>query len=174
VQRFQDGQPYRDPFRLAQEMLFGPQEGLRVSVAAEQPGYLYIVNEGPGPSGGITYNVLHPKTTVDGGSAALAPGREVHIPAPPAYFRFDEAQGTESLWLVFAGEPVPELEAVKSAANPQDRGTIKDAAGLEGLRAFLDRHRGQAPQKIDDAGAQRTLLRAASPVLVARVKLEHR
>ena len=173
VQKYQDGKPYRDPFRLSKEMLFGPQDRLRVSLAAEQPGFLYIVNEGPGPAGGITYNVLHPKTTVAGGSAALAPGGEVHVPSAQSYFAFDEAQGTETLWLVFATEQVPELEAVKGAANPEDRGVIKDPARLEGLRAFLDRHRAEAPERTQDDGARRTVLRSSKPVLVSPLKLEH-
>jgi hypothetical protein len=173
VQRYQDGKPHRDPFRLSKEMLFGPQDRLRVSVASEQPGFLYIVNEGPGPAGGITYNVLHPKATVDGGSAALSPGGEVHIPSAQSYFALDEAQGTETMWFVFASEQVPELEAVKGAANPQDRGVIKDPARLEGLRAFLDRHRAQAPERTQDDGARRTVLRSSKPVLVSALKLEH-
>jgi serine/threonine-protein kinase len=171
VQKYQDGK-LRDPFRLSREMLFSPGDKLRVTVAAEQPGYLYIVNEGPGPGGGITYNVLHPKTTVDGGSAALAPGREVDIPSG-GYLQLDAAQGTESLWFVFAGEAVPELEAVKGAANPEDRGMIKDPARLEGLRAFLDRHRGAPAERVQDEAGRRTLLRAPGPILVSVLKLEH-
>jgi predicted Ser/Thr protein kinase len=172
MQKYQDGD-YRPPMRLAKEMVFGPRDRLRVSLAADEPGYLYVVNEGPSSTGGITYNVLHPKTTLDGGSAGLAPGREVHIPSADGFLVFDESQGTESLWLVFSREQVPELEAVKGAANPEDRGVIKDAARLNGLRAFLEQHRARSAAATPDEAARRTVLRSPAPVLVSLLKLEH-
>jgi predicted Ser/Thr protein kinase len=173
VQKYQAGKPYREPFRLAREMLFGPEDRLRVTVSSPQPGYLYIVNEGPDANGAITYNVLHPRATSDGGGAALPAGREVHIPAADRYFQFDLAQGTESLWLVFAAEAVPELEAVKGVANPVDRGVVRDAAQLQGLRSFLDRHRAQAPRAAADEASRRSVLRSPDAVLVSLLKLEH-
>ncbi|HET8647492.1 MAG TPA: hypothetical protein VFO85_18485, partial [Vicinamibacteria bacterium] len=136
-------------------------------------GYLYIVNEGPGPSGAITYNVFYPRATVDGGSAALASGREVHIPSAEGFLVFDEAQGTENLWVVFSRDQVPQLEAVKGAANPVDKGVIKDPAGLQGLRAFLEQHRGQGATATADEASRRTVLRSPGPVLVSLLKLEH-
>lgn len=173
VQKYQGGQPYREPFRLAKEMLFGPEDRLRVTVSSPQAGYLYIVNEGPDASGGITYNVLHPRTTADGGSAALPAGQEVHIPAADRYFQFDQAQGTESLWLVFAKEAVPELEAVKGVANPVDRGVVRDPGQLQGLRSFIDRHRGAAPRVTADEPARRSVLHSPDAILVSLLKLEH-
>jgi hypothetical protein len=173
VQKYEDGKPHGNPMRLSREMLFGPRDHLRVTVAGTEPGYLYIVNEGPASGGGITYNVLHPKTTVEGGSAALPPGREVHIPSADTYFTFDEAQGTENLWLIFSRRAVPELEAVKGAANPDDRGLIKDAADLQGLRTFLEQHRADAAKGAPDESARHTVLRSTSPVLVSLLKLEH-
>jgi serine/threonine protein kinase len=173
VQKYQDGKPYRDPMRLSREMLFGPQDRLRLTVTGAEPGYLYIVNEGPGPGGGITYNVLRPRTTEDGGSASLPAGREVHIPAADRYFAFDEAQGTENFWLIFARTEVPELEAVKGAANPEDRGVVKDPTGLQGLRSFLEQHRAAAAKATTDETARTTVLRAGGSVLVSLLKLEH-
>jgi hypothetical protein len=173
VQKYQDGKPYREPMRLSREMLFGPQDRLRLTVKGGEAGFLYIVNEGPGPGGGITYNVLRPRTTEEGGSASLPAGREVHIPSADRYFAFDEAQGTENFWLVFSRKEVPELEAVKGAANPQDRGVVKDPAGLQGLRSFLEQHRGAAAEARTDEVTRATILRSTDPVLVSLLKLEH-
>jgi len=173
VEKFVGGESYTEPRRLANEMLFGAGDRLRLTVAGTQPGYLYIVNEGPVPKGGITYNWLHPKATAGGGSAALSAGIEVNIPSAQSYFIMDKAPGTESLWLVFAKDQVPELEAVKGSVKPVDQGEIKDLAQLQGLRTFLDQHRGKALESTKDEGAGRTVLRSSSPVLVSRVKLEH-
>jgi Domain of unknown function (DUF4384) len=174
VQKYQDGKPYREPFRLAKEMLFGPQDRLRVTVTSPQTGFLYIVNEGPDPaSGRTTYNVLHPKATAEGGSAALSGGREIHIPSAEGYFKFDEAQGTEKLWLVFSEREVPELEAVKGLANPVNRGVIKDASQVEAVRSFLERHKDGRPQSTQDEATRRTLLRSSGPALVNLLRLEH-
>jgi hypothetical protein len=172
VQKYRNGEPYGQPRRLAQEMLFGPDDGIRVTVASSQTGYLYVVNEGPDATGGITYNVLHPRAAEGSASAAFAAGQEVHLPSAERFFKFDAAQGTESLWLVFAKEPVPELEAVKGLANPVDRGVVKDPGQLQGLRSFLDRYRGHGPQAAKDEPTGRTVLRT-SGALVSLLKLEH-
>ena len=120
--------------RMAREMLFGPDDRLRVTVSSSQPGCIYVVNEGPDPeSGGVTYNVLYPRAAGGAASATLAAGQEIHIPSPDSYFKLDQARGTESLWLIFAGKEVPELEAVKGLANPVDKGVVKDAAQVAEL-----------------------------------------
>jgi class 3 adenylate cyclase/predicted Ser/Thr protein kinase len=174
VQKYQGGQPYSSPFRMAREMLFGPDDRLRVTVTSSQAGCIYIVNEGPDPgSGQITYNVLYPRAAGGVASANLAEGQEVHIPSPDTYFKLDQARGTESLWLIFAGKEVPELEAVKGLANPNDKGVVKDPAQVAGVRRVLGRYSAARPEAVPDETTKRTLLKAKGDLLVGLLKLEH-
>jgi serine/threonine protein kinase len=171
VQKYRNGQPYREPFQLAREMLFGPDDRLRLTVASPQTGYLYIINEGPEPTGGKpSYNVLFPTTTTGGGSALLAAGQEVQIPEK-SWFKFDEVRGTERLWLALSAREVPELEAVKGLANPKDKGAIRDPGQIDALQAFLAR---QPPPPLPrEAASKRTRLKGQGDVLVSLLKLEH-
>src|SRR6266545_1657865 len=172
VQKYQGGQPYSSPFRMAREMLFGPDDRLRVTVTSSQAGCIYIVNEGPDPgSGQITYNVLYPRAAGGVASANLAEGQEVHIPSPDTYFKLDQARGTESLWLIFAGKEVPELEAVKGLANPNDKGVVKDPAQVAGVRRVLGRYSAARPEAVPDETTKRTLLKAKGDLLVGLLKL---
>jgi class 3 adenylate cyclase len=171
VQKYRNGQPYREPFQLAREMLFGPDDRLRLTVASPQTGYLYIINEGPEPTGGKpSYNVLFPTMTTGGGSALLAAGQEVQIPEK-SWFKFDEARGTERLWLALSAREVPELEAVKGLANPKDKGAIRDPGQIDAVQAFLGRQ--PAPEAVEEAARKRTLLKGQGDVLVSLLKLEH-
>lgn len=173
VQKYRNGQPYRESFQLAREMLFGPDDRLRLTVTSPQSGYVYIINEGPEPRGGKpSYNVLFPTTTTGAGSALLASGREAQIPEQ-SWFKFDEQRGTESLWLVSATREVPELEAVKGLANPTDRGVVSDPGQIDALQRFLTSHAATPPEKTEDAALKRTLLKASGDVLVNVVRLEH-
>ena len=174
VQKYQGGQPYSSPFRMAREMLFGPDDRLRVTVSSSQGGYIYVVNEGPDPgSGQITYNVLYPRAAGGAASATLAAGQEIHIPSPDAYFKLDQARGTENLWLIFAGREVPELEAVKGLANPNDKGVVKDPIQIEGVRHVLGRYSAARPETVPDETTKRTVLKAKGDLLVSLLKLEH-
>jgi predicted Ser/Thr protein kinase len=173
VQKYRNGEPYREPFRLAREMLFGPDDRLRLTMTSPQGGCLYIVNEGPALRGGKpSYNVLFPTSTTGGGSAVLAAGQRAQIPQD-SWFKFDEQAGTESLWLVFAEHEVPELEAVKGYANPNDRGVVSDPARIDALQLFLSRHAAAVPERTEDDAGKRTVLKAAGDVLVSLLKLEH-
>lgn len=174
VQRFRDGQPYREPFRLPGAMLFGVDDRVRLLVSSPQAGHLYVLNEGP-TVGSVeeTLNILFPSLTTNQGSSALEARRELAIPER-SWFAFDEAQGTERLWLVWSARQVPALEAVTGYANPEDRGRIANAAQLAAVHSYLrDPARPQAGAHADDT-AQATVLRARGEVLVNRIELAHR
>jgi hypothetical protein len=174
VQRFRGGQPYRDPFRLPGAMLFGVDDRIRLLVSSPQAGHLYVLNEGPAAGAQTdSFNILFPSPTANQGSSALVSSQEVAIPEK-SWFAFDDAQGTERVWLIWAAERVPELEAVTGYANPKDRGRIADAGQHHAVRAYIrERARSQPEPQVDDEG-QRTRLRGKGDVLVSRIELAHR
>ena len=147
VQKYRDDKPHQQPFKLSGEINFEKDYRVRLHVSSPQEGYLYILNERPAAEGAdASFNVLFPSPNANGGAARLPPGQEIQIPGQ-SWFQFDEEEGTELIWLVWAAESQPELEALKRFVNPEDRGMITDDdqaglrsfSGLFGLPAFVEK-----------------------------------
>jgi serine/threonine protein kinase len=184
VQKYRNGHPFENPFRLAGEINFEKDYQVKLNVSSPQPGFLYILNEGPstgqGPQPGSpagmldssSFVVLFPSTTANDGSSYLAENQAVEIPQQ-SWFQFDAEQGTEKLWLIFSANPVPELEAVKQFANPKDRGLINGAALNARVQKFLRAHSGAKATLEKDDEMKQTSLRIPGTVLVHAIKLEH-
>ena len=173
VQRYRDGQPYLEPFQVAGEMLFEVDFRIFLHLKSDQPGHLYIINEGPVPIDGLpSYNVLFPKPATNNGQAFREAGSEIQLPERGG-FTFDAEQGTEKLWFIWAAETVPSLEAVKGLANPQDRGVIRNRQHKAEIEQFLAEHYAQKPQVEELEEERQTLVTAAGDVLVHLIRLEH-
>ena len=166
--------PGSKPFQLPGEVIFSPGDRIRFNVASPQAGFLYIINEGPPNLAGVSsYNTLFPSATSNNGSAEIAAGQSVWIPERGVGFVFDAQAGQEKLWLICAAKPIPELEAVKSWANPRDRGQIKDPAQITALREFITLHSDVAKAVEKEDAKSQTVLHAKSDLLIRLVKLEH-
>ena len=155
-------------------MVFESDYRIFIHLTTKEDGYLYVVNEGPDSGRQAPgYNLLFPKTTMNGGEARLAPGQTLQLPESGG-FRFDDEVGKEKVWFVWTRQPAPPLEAVKGLANPQDLGVIGDEAQARAVREFLAEH-SQRPAMIESLEAeQMTRLRASGEVLVYPLLLEHR
>ncbi|HEX7330047.1 MAG TPA: protein kinase [Pyrinomonadaceae bacterium] len=170
VQKFRDDKPFQKPFRMAGEINFEEDYRIRLHVRSPQPGYLYILNEGPTESGPAEFVTLFPSETANKGSSFLTAGDVVPIPEE-SWFEFDPQQGVEKLWLVFSEEPVPDLEALKQFANPKTKGLIKDATLNKSVQTFLTN---PALTKFEvEKGETLTTVKAAGKLLVYAIKLEH-
>jgi serine/threonine protein kinase len=171
VQKFRNDKAYQPPFTLAGEINFENDYRIRVNVRSPQAGYLYIISEGP-PEGSAQpeYVILFPSTTANTGSPLLAADQVVQIPEQH-WFKFDEEQGTEKLWLVFSNDAVPELEAVKEFASTRTRGLITDPAQSKTVQNFLTTHSSSKPayEKTETL----TTLKTPGKLLVYAIKLEH-
>jgi hypothetical protein len=165
VQQYRGGRPSGEPFRLAGEMLFPADYHIRVVLSSPQSGYLYLINEAPTSSiGGLpSYNVLFPSPGT-GGSALIGAGQETPTPSAKDYFVFDEQQGEEKLWIIWATAAPPELEAVKKWVNPKDKGTVGDPREVDSVRAFLSKYSAAAPRTEKDEAGKRTVLRQSGDV----------
>jgi hypothetical protein len=87
--------------------------------------------------------------------------------------RFDDNQGTEKFWIVWAAAPVKELDAVTDAVNDQDQGEIKDSAKLRRVRDFLAKHSSPKPEVAKDSAKKQTTVKAKGDTLVNFIELEH-
>jgi serine/threonine protein kinase len=168
VQKFKDNKPYQDPFILAGEINFEATYQIRLSVRSPQAGHLYVLNEGP-ESARPGFVVLFPSPTANQGSSLLTAAQLVQIPEQ-SWFRFDEQQGVEKLWLVFSEEPVPELESVKEFANARTRGLITDPSQNSEVQNFLSSHSAK-PEA--EKGDTLTTLKTQGKLLVYPLRLEH-
>lgn len=173
VQKMRDGREYDEPFQATGQEIFEGGYQFWMNFRGDAPGYLYVVNEGPVPRDGMTsYNILYPTF---GGSAEVAGGTTVSIPPRDGPgFTFDEEEGTEKMWLVWAKAPVPELEAVKRFANPNDRGVITGPAEIGALGRFLKERGADKPQITEDAAGEETIARGTGDTLVVLQPLKHR
>jgi len=170
VQKARDGKPVGEPFALPGEMIFQADFQIRLLISSPQPGYLYILNEGPVPGAGLpSYNLLFPG---EGQSAQVAAGQTIQIPKQD-WIVFDEQQGTEKMWMVWAAGSVPELEAVKPFAQAQDGGAIRDPNRIQAVRTFLEKHQTVTPVVEKDEANKKTNVRGAGGILVKLTKLEH-
>jgi hypothetical protein len=171
VQKYRAGQPYQAPFKLPGDILFEKDYRVRFHFSSPQPGFLYLINEGPQPINGLpAYVVLFPKPAFNDGSAGLQANQEMST----SEFRFDAEQGTEKLWLVWSAARLPELEAVKGVVNPKDQGAISDPDQIRSVRDLMNKHYAAAKPAVekDEANAQMSV-KGSGDVLVHQIKLLH-
>jgi serine/threonine protein kinase len=171
VQKFKDDRPYQDPFDISGEINFEAGYRIRLNVSSPQPGYLYVLNEGPATTGGEPeFVAVFPSSTSNQGSEVVAANQSVKIP-DQSWLRFDKEQGVEKLWLVFSERSVPELEGIKAFANTQTAGLITDARLNKSIQSFLNSH--SSNKVTAEKGETLTTLKTAHDVLVYAVRLEH-
>ena len=173
VQKYRDGKPFQEPFRLRDDINFEKDYRIRLSINSPQSGRLYLLNEGPaGADQTPTFNVMFPSTSANNNSALLTANQQIQIPQQ-SWFQFDEQQGTEKIWLVWGEKDVPELEAVKGFANPKDRGVISSPGLRTALNEFLKTHSSTNTSVERDADKRETSVKANGEILVHVIKLEH-
>lgn len=175
VQKYRDGEPYQSPFKLAGEINFENDYHVRLHVGNARRGFLYILNEGPAPINGLPgYVTLFPSPTTNNGSAELLVNQHISIPERGDGFVFDQEQGTEKLWLVWAAHSLPELEALKALANPTNKGLVSDPAQIRAVRALLEKYRAaQSPVLEKDEAEKQTNVLGVGEVIVHPINLEH-
>ena len=173
VQKYRGGKAFQAPFRLAAQTVFESGDRVRLNFQSPQDGHLYILNEGPARDGAAPpLTVLFPSPTANGGRSLLPAGRELQVPEQ-SWFRFDDAAGTEKVWLVWSASSVPELEAVARFANPRDRGVITDPALGGEAREFLRAHQHPRPTAETDEAKKEIAVKVEGDILAHLLGLEH-
>ncbi len=175
VQKYRDGQPYQSPFRLTGEINFENDYHVRLHLISAREGFLYIINEAPEQVNGLPeYVTLFPSPTANDGSARLAANQQIAIPEQGDGFFFDQDQGTEKLWLIWSANSLPELEALKSLANPQNRGLVSNPAQVRSIRDLIAKLRSAQLPKIEkDEDNKQTNVLGVGDVAAHLLRLEH-
>ncbi|HKZ81251.1 MAG TPA: serine/threonine-protein kinase [Pyrinomonadaceae bacterium] len=169
VQKVRNGKPYQNAFASSGQEIFESGWKFRMEITSPQSGCLYLLNEGPAPSGDITYNMLFPAPSTNSGSPFLEANQRVQT----GWMVFVEQQGTEKFWMVWAAEAVPELEAVKESVNQKDKGEIRDNDQADAVREFLRKNSASKPKIEVDRNNKQTNVKGAGPILVNLIELEH-
>ena len=169
VQKMRDGKPYQGEFQSSGQEIFENGWKFRMNMTSPQDGYLYLLNEGPAGGDAATYNVLFPEAKTNNGSAQVIANKKLQT----AWMRFDDNQGTEKFWMVWAASPVKELEAVKDVVNDRDQGEIKDPTKAKSVREFLNQHASPKPEVTKDSDKEQTLIKGRGDALVSLLELKH-
>jgi serine/threonine protein kinase len=169
VQKMRSNRPYQEPFESSGQEIFENGWKFRMNLTSPQEGYLYLLNEGPAAGDETTYNMLFPESKTNEGSPRVTADQKLQT----AWMRFDDHQGTEKFWIVWAAAPVKELDAVADAVNAQDQGEIKDSAKLRRVRDFLNQHSSPKPEVAKDSARKQTTIKGKGSTLVSFIELEH-
>ena len=170
VQKYRAGKPFDKPFRLAGEINFEPDYQVRLHLRSPHAGYLYILNESP--TGDNPLQILFPSSTANGGSALIKDNQDIQIPEQ-SWFKFDEEQGTETLWLIWSGSPLAEVEASKRFANSTDQGVISDAGLNQALKQLLKESPADKLKIEKTTAPLQTTLRSNDSIITHAIKLAH-
>lgn len=169
VQKFHQGKPYDQPFETSGQEIFENGWKIKMNISSSQDGYLYLLNEGPAANGRTTYNVLFPEPKTNGGSPRVTAGQRLQT----AWMKFEEHQGTEKFWIVWALAAVKELDDVAGVVNAQQKGEIGDAAQAKAVRDLLEKHSSPKTEVAKDPSGEKTTVKGRGDVLVSNVELKH-
>jgi tRNA A-37 threonylcarbamoyl transferase component Bud32 len=169
VQKMRDGRPYQDQFESSGQEIFENGWKFRVRLTSPQAGYLYLLNEGPSAEGETTYNLLFAASAANSSVPPVTANQKTET----AWMVFDDHQGTERFWIVWAAEAVPELEAVKGVINAKDKGEIGDVNQAKAVKQLLEKHSSDKSEAQKDSINKQTILKGKGDVLVHLMELEH-
>ena len=170
VQKYRDGQRYGDTFESSGREIFEPGWRFRFNFQGPRPGYLYLLNQGPGAEGRLTLVMLFPTPSVNNGSAFVEGQQRFQTNE----FAFDDSRGTERFWIAWSAGQIAELEQAKRWVNPDDAGHIKDQAQAAAILKLLETSPCKAEDVRKDSASQRTVVTVRGDVLTCLAELEHR
>jgi len=163
AQRYRNGEPAGEIYAASPADTFEGGWKFRLRVRAAQPGFLYVINEGPGDSGTSRYWVLYPAAASD---APLRAGQETAT----GWYVFDRNPGTEKVWIVWSEHPGDAIEEVlRGNTQGEVRGPAQ-ASRIRDVLAGLKRPAESAAPGL--AGAVQW--RAAGGALGGAIELRHR
>lgn len=159
VQQTRAGQDYQKPFQSFGEETFANGDRFQLNVAADEPGYLYIFNEGPTEPGTASFTLVYPNQKTNGGSSTAG----THQPVQVGWITFRGPEGAENFWIVWSASPVAQLE-----------GGLTDQNRIA-VREFLRVKESEIKVRIGHYEASKTaLVSGRSQLLIAHIEFKHR
>ncbi len=183
--------PGDKPFTVLPEnetVIISKGDQIRFELFSPQDGFLYILNEWHDVVGGQTQKaqmlIEYPFSISDTEpSAAINSNQQLSIPDNKSKknwgYEFDATIATEKFWLIWAAEPIPELEAVKAWAwegrklDLEHPGRINSPAEVESISRFLAAQSSNKTINEPDKAGKFRRLASQSSILVYAVSLIH-
>jgi hypothetical protein len=158
VQQTRAGQDYQEPFQSFGEETFANGDKFQLNVATEEPGYLYIFNEGQPESDTPGFNLVYPNQKTNGGSSTIG----THQPVQVDWITFRGPEGAENFWIVWSASPVAQWEG---GLTDQNRVAVRE---------FLRVKESEIKVRIGHYEASKTaLVSGRSELLIAHVEFKH-
>ncbi len=146
AQQMAAGQPVGAPYFASPQDVFRAGWRFRLRAESREPGFLYVINDGPGEDGKNRLWVLF-----------TASNSERNIET--GWYVFDDTPGTEQVWLVWSANAVPDLRP----------GPVGEAPEADRIEALMNRFRlNSAP-----VGNGRVTVEGQSDILATRLELRH-
>jgi serine/threonine protein kinase len=157
VQRMRDGKEYEDPIKSNGEETFESGDKFRLNVSSPNPGYLYVLNEGPPEPNRTSFVMIYPSEAINNGSATLGANQ----PVQSDWTIFRGPAGAENFWIVWSASPVTQIESARN-----DLLTVKE---------FLRMKQDEVKVRVTHYKASQTVLvRGPGDVLVTLAQFNHR
>jgi serine/threonine protein kinase len=163
VQEMRGGENYKSQFRSFGGETFESGDRFQLNVASGEPGYLYLLNEGPPQADEGSFRFIYPKQSTNNASATVGSNQ----PVQSEWITFRGPAGTENFWIVWSPSPVAELEVAKTEdLTDQNLARVKD---------FLKRKQAETKVRITRYQTSQTaFVRGKAELLVALVEFKHR
>lgn len=162
------------------DTVFGPGDRVRIDLISPQDGCLYVINERPVQgSGPREFNLLFPSLLSRDSSAEVKANQSVRLPKQSErpeldWFKFDEEEGTEKVWIVWSVGGIAELEGIRASADPAEGGQISSPDQVKVIADYLETHSTVQPATELDEANKRVTIRARGSVVLGLLKLEHK
>jgi hypothetical protein len=163
VRRMQGSALERQPFQSAGRDWYPPGTKFKFNLTSPQAGYLYLLNEGPADGGKISLNLLYPNPAGKNLDAAVAANQ----PIQTGNYDFDPNPGEEKFWIVWAANPVAEIEAIKAKTVEAE---IQDANQSAAILQLLQQHAANSVATPNEEKEQTKVVGADSVAQVVRLK----
>jgi serine/threonine protein kinase len=154
------------------EILFPHNSGLRLNFSNERAGHFYIFNEAAQANTGKPLYILLAPVPLDRPDASLAAGQKLSLPGEKTFFKADDAQGTEKLWLIWSPDPLPEFEQLRRNMLARASYAITEPGEVKLIQEFIQRHEKSAKPTAEQGDTQMDLKTKPGSLWVYLMKLE--
>lgn len=111
------------------DTVFHSGDHIRLSLLSNQPGYLYVIQQG---SSG-TWSPIYPPRNSAADSSKIMPGQLAVVPGGTRAFAFDQNAGDEKLYVILSRTPIEDIDRVihnlgdesPAAPNPNTPATLE-------------------------------------------------
>lgn len=170
VQKMRDGKEYQQPFKSNGAETFENGDKFRLNLSSPNPGYLYVINEGPPAPNSTSFVMIYPSKSINNGSATLGANQ----PVQSEWTIFRGPAGAENFWIVWSASPVTLMESAKIEAFRSLNGGLDDQ-NLVTVKEFLRMKQDEIKVRVTHYKASQTVMvRGSGDLLVTLAQFNHR